>query len=333
MTKKLKILNAVLTLSIFLSPSLLAKRKVLYGADNRHSEDQSNNELHKRLAKSTAAMIENKYFISSDYSDGTVLIKGTTLEKSMNICADQKYSQIINVANCSGFLVGSDLLVTAGHCIRTELDCKNSKWVFGYGMDKVQAIPEVKISQNDVYSCSSIVNRALSRNSKNDFALVKLDREVIDREPLEFRSEGKIEDETKLVVIGHPSGLPTLIADGAKVRKNDNDFFFQANLDTFGGNSGSAVFDSETGLVEGILVRGEVDYIKDEARGCFVVKQCDDLNCRGEDVTRITVIPELAPGMTPKEPEARFNWNFNPDFDFNPGFDFDFFPDINIPRI
>jgi len=68
-----------------------------------------------------------------------------------------------------------------------------------------------------------------------------------------------------------------------------------ANLDTFGGNSGSAVFNAETGEVEGILVRGENDYVWSDENGsrCRVPQQCTNDACRGEDVTRITNIKTL----------------------------------------
>ncbi|WP_420540401.1 S46 family peptidase (plasmid) [Paenibacillus polymyxa] len=46
-------------------------------------------------------------------------------------------------------------------------------------------------------------------------------------------------------------------AVGAAVRDNPPNAFFVANLDTYGGNSGSPVFNSDTHEVEGILVRGE----------------------------------------------------------------------------
>jgi len=48
-----------------------------------------------------------------------------------------------------------------------------------------------------------------------------------------------------------------------------NPIFFDANLDTFGGNSGSPVFDARTNAVVGILVRGADDYR--EEGGCDVV--------------------------------------------------------------
>jgi V8-like Glu-specific endopeptidase len=89
------------------------------------------------------------------------------------------------------------------------------------------------------------------------------------------------------VVIGHPTGLPTKVSAGANVR-SVNDVYFVANLDTFGGNSGSAVFNAETGEIEGILVRGERDYRYNSARGCYVPNTCVNLGCRGEDSTLIT---------------------------------------------
>ena len=67
--------------------------------------------------------------------------------------------------------------------------------------------------------------------------------------------------------------------------------FFVCNLDTYGGNSGSPVFNSSTHELEGILVRGETDFIVTE-NGCRKSNVCpqNDPNfvCRGEDCTRST---------------------------------------------
>ena len=124
----------------------------------------------------------------------------------------------------------------------------------------------------------------------NDFALIQLDRKVTDRRVLEIRKKGKISKGEPLVVIGHPTGIPTKIADGANVRSLDGTYF-TANLDTYGGNSGSAVFNANTGVVEGILVRGATDYVS--RGGCQVTNVLGNNQGRGEDVTYITNIPEL----------------------------------------
>src|SRR5690606_13166453 len=105
-----------------------------------------------------------------------------------------------------------------------------------------------------------------------------------DRAPLSIRRSGSAQVGDELVVIGHPAGLPVKVAGGAQVRHLERDYFI-ANLDTFGGNSGSAVFNVHTGEVEGILVRGELDFIT--RNGCRVSNQCADSGCRGEDVTMI----------------------------------------------
>jgi V8-like Glu-specific endopeptidase len=192
---------------------------------------------------------------------------------------------------CSGFLVGDKYLVTAGHCITSEADCRSNKWVFDYKVDSADQL-NVSVPSTSVYSCKRIISRSLDQASQDDYAFIELDRAVTDRAPLSFRKEGKISQGEEILVIGHPTGLPTKITDGANVRSLRGKYFV-ANLDTYGGNSGSAVFNARTGVVEGILVRGENDYNYDSSRGCRVSNLCPDNGCRGEDVTFITNIKEL----------------------------------------
>lgn len=268
-----------------------ADRKVIYGEDHRLDIFETVNPVHLDLATSTAAMIPNS---SLSTEGGISVISGSSLE-SRGICKSERFADQITAANCSGFLVGEDLLVTAGHCIRSQRDCDGSQWVFDFGLKSAQQNDgsRFEVKTSDVYACSEIVERDLNRSSSDDYALIRLERRVSDRAPLTVRTKGRIEAGADLVVIGHPTGLPTKIADGSWVRENLNDVYFSSNLDTFGGNSGSAVFDSKTGMVEGILVRGSTDYKYDRNRGCRVPNVCDDDGCRGEDVTRITNINTL----------------------------------------
>jgi V8-like Glu-specific endopeptidase len=264
------------------------ENKVIYGDDNRLDLYETSDSLHLDLARSTAAMISNSKL--STLGDVTT-VSGSTLS-SRGICKTAKFAEQMTAANCSGFLVGEDLLVTAGHCIRTQSDCNNSSWVFDFAVE-VNGESAAQVPASSVYKCKSIVSRDLNRGSKEDFALLRLEKKVTDRPVLKVRTEGKVADNAAIVVIGHPTGLPTKVAAGANVRTNSNSVYFVANLDTFGGNSGSAVFDANNGTVEGILVRGETDYVYDSAQGCRVPKQCSNSECRGEDVTRITNIKKL----------------------------------------
>lgn len=259
--------------------------KVIYGDDNRRDIVDSTNSIYKELAKSTAAMISSSRLQTRGEN---VKVSGSAL----SLCSDEPFNGQPTAANCSGFLVAPDLLVTAGHCIRSMGDCRSYKWVFDFAKTEANQ-SEYNVAKSSVYGCKEIVERALDRSTSDDFALIRLDRAVTDREPLEYRKEGKIADNASILVIGHPTGLPTKISDGANVRTNTNGYYFVANLDTYGGNSGSAVFNAETGAVEGILVRGETDYTYDSSRGCRMSYHCSDDGCRGEDVTRITNIRAL----------------------------------------
>lgn len=259
--------------------------KVIYGDDNRMEPSESS-VFYQQLAISTAAQIPKK---NVSISDETATILGQMLI-NRNICEDQRFIHQSTAANCSGFLVAEDVLITAGHCIRTQSDCDRYYWVFDYIDDGTEA-GSLDIPASSVVECKEILDRQLNATTDNDYAVIRLKTKVIDRAPLSVRKEGKIEDNQHLVVIGHPTGLPVKIADDAYVRKNTNPVFFVTNLDTFGGNSGSAVFDAETGIVEGILVRGEDDYVWKD--GCKVPKHCEMDECRGEDVTRITSIEKL----------------------------------------
>lgn len=275
--------------ALVISAQAIANNKgfdVIYGEDNRQDVYASTNSAYVELSKSTAAMIDMGNLKSAP--NGEVKIDAETLE-DRGVCAKERFSKQISAANCSGFLVAPNVLVTAGHCIRSEADCRSYKWVFDYKVD-FEDQGAINVPASSVYSCKKIISRSLDGQTKDDYAVIELDRKATDRRPLSFRRTGKIAKGASLVVIGHPTGLPTKIADGAKVRTLSTKFFV-ANLDTYGGNSGSAVFNTSTSEVEGILVRGDTDYVQEGS--CQVSNVCTDQACRGEDVTYITNIDAL----------------------------------------
>ena len=274
----------------FLMPAGWAVDKVIYGEDNRVDVYASTNTMFMELSRSTAAQIP---YTNITYlrQDSKAEIKAENLG-DLGMCPEERFAGQVTAARCSGFLVGPDLLVTAGHCARTASDCSANAWVFDYKVDPNH--PQVnKVPIDSVYGCKEILSQTMDPDTMDDYALIRLNRRATNRPPLQYRREGKIEEGTPLVVIGHPSGLPTKIADGASVRSSEENAYFVANLDTYGGNSGSAVFDAETGIVEGILVRGDTDYEYAPGRNCRISKVCPKDGCRGEDVTRITNIKKL----------------------------------------
>lgn len=262
-----------------------AQPPVIYGEDNRRDIFAEKNPKYVEFARATAAKVPTLFMRTV----GREVIFRTMTLVDRGICASERFSNQTTVSMCSGFLVGPKTLVTAGHCMRNQNDCKNFRWVFDYSMTSQDQL-KVTVSPKSVYSCKKILSQKY--DAIDDYAVVELDRSVTDRKPLAVRKSGTISPGTPLLVIGNPSGLPTKIADGANVRHLDTNWF-TANLDTFVGNSGSAVINTETDEVEGVLVRGEEDYVDDPSQGCKVAKRCLDTECRGEDVNVITSIPGI----------------------------------------
>lgn len=290
----LKFTSCLLLAVVLSTSSVLARTKVIYGADNRVEVADSLNLQFQDYAQSTAAMIEKSKLIKKE--DRLTLATGT-LQEEFNVCTTERFYDQPAAAYCSGFLVAPDLLVTAGHCVIPASvggnQCERFSWVFDYRSD-VLDLEDMDASK--IYNCAEVLHHELNSEKRSDFALIRLDRPVSDRPYLNFRKEGKVELGTELVVIGHPSGLPTKIADGATVKGNTNEQFFVSDLDTYGGNSGSAVINSATGEVEGILVRGATDYVRTQ-EGCLVSNKCSQITpfgCGGESVSRITLVDILS---------------------------------------
>ncbi|MEK7390044.1 MAG: serine protease [Elusimicrobiota bacterium] len=262
--------------------------EVIYGSDDRIDLYQTKDARLLKMADSTVAL----------FSAGSITPRGArallnTMDygPSLNLCRDERFYDQITGAFCSGSLVAPDVVMTAGHCIKAQIDCDGAKLVFGFAVNKKGKLPR-EVAMKDVYSCTKILGREQVDDGA-DWALIKLDRPVKDHAPLKINKAGNIKEKTPLVVIGHPAGLPTKIAGGAKVTSNTASGYFVADLDTYGGNSGSAVFNAKTGLIEGILVRGETDYV---SRGsCVVSNVCKTSGCRGEDVTRANIVAAKLP--------------------------------------
>ena len=258
--------------------------KVIYGVDDRKEVYEITNSQIKDSIDSVVALIRNSNI--SDNGDGKSTIRTKIFGVSRNLCENEKFYNQPIAPFCSGFLVANNMIATAAHCVENPEDLKSIKFVFAFRMKNENEGPSV-IDNSDIYEGESIVKRVFDNNGP-DWAIIKLKRNVVgDHKPVILRRSGKISDNESVYVIGHPVGLPTKFADGANVRNNNNTSFFVCNLDTYGGNSGSPVFNSSTHELEGILVRGETDFIVTE-NGCRKSNVCPqndpNLVCRGEDL-------------------------------------------------
>lgn len=282
--------------------------KVIYGPDDRLDEYQVTDTNILGVGDSTCVHVLSSDI--TDNGDGTFTLASRTFNDFINaqyggpLCADEPFRDQPNPGCCSGFLVAPNIVATAGHCIENAGDCSNAVYVFGFVMTDATT-PVLTIDQSEIYYCDGIIDRS----DNPDWALIQLDREVTNHNPLEIRTSGKVADGQDLLVIGHPVGLPQKYANNATVSDNSPSNHFEANLDTYMGNSGSAVFNADTLVVEGILVLGQEDFVQDG--NCWRSNECPDTGCgtgNWESVTRTTAFSShLLPDLTISSSDISFN--------------------------
>lgn len=267
--------------------------RAIYGVDERREWHQVEDANVLRLARASVALFRGA---DTQISASNVKLKTSTLGEDQALCPGEPFADQATGAFCSGTLVREDVVLTAGHCLR-EVSNKPGlpyvnalSFVFGYRVEKPGASGTTSVGADQLYHGKQVLAGEFFQ--ARDWALVQLDRPVPKTvaEPVTTWNP-KVAKGQKVFVIGYPSGLPMKYAPNAEIRDVSNPAFFVANLDTFGGNSGSGVFDEATNALVGVLVRGETDYVKDETRSCMRAYVCPTSSCRGEDVTRINLVP------------------------------------------
>jgi hypothetical protein len=279
--------------------------KAIYGPDDRVEWHQIPPQV-QNVALASPALVKpaNISLVNGRYE-----LKTGTLERTYRLCPGEHFGAQPTAAFCSGVLVESDLVLTAGHCVREiartsiSVPAADIHFVFGFKVIDPKHGAETIFGEHQVYKGKEVVGGALKGRAwigkrlqsipddKEDWAVVRLSRAVsLDvAKPVTNWRTTDVEQGASVYVIGYPSRLPMKYAPGAKVRQLEPSFFV-ANLDTFGGNSGSGVFDAQNQLA-GILVRGETDYIRaSHNKACNIANVCPTSGCRGEDITRISLI-------------------------------------------
>lgn len=275
----------------------------IYGDDDRREVADSEAKM-QALSRSAVSLFLGSG-LSRDAGTGSygIIAAGSTLGSNRGMAPGQRFTDQVQGAYCSGALVGEDLVFTAGHCLKESgigaFDCARDKLVFGFAITEEEGAAPVKFAAKDVYGCKEIVSWKREDEPKTDYAVIRLDRKAAGRAPLAINRKGGLKTGDKLFVIGNPDGLPIKIAGGAKVRSMPEGApYFFTDLDTFHGNSGSPVFNARTFRIEGILVRGDNDYVGTSSGTRTEIFPQE--GGKGEEVTKISEIRDLLP-VTPFE--------------------------------
>jgi hypothetical protein len=251
-------------------------KRSIYGEDNRQEWWDVREEMQIRAGEATGALFAKEQVFPVD--SRTIQLPQKSMIEEYGACRDERFSEQPVGANCSGLLVGPDLFLTAQHCIPNQRECQKNLIVFGYEMDPNRASHRL-VDKAQVYQCIEVVQQ----NRSLDFSLIRLERPVSDRRPIEIREDSpEPEKNEELFMVGHPLGLPRKLTDQGRVwGKSRNNFV--SDLDAFGGNSGSPIFRAKDGQLMGILIEGAEDFISsEESNGCRRPKRCHSNSCEGE---------------------------------------------------
>lgn len=288
--------KTVLAIIIFVMSTFLYANvdKSIYGNDNRRliRNLNSNNSLDQTYLKFSASILAQiPTWRISDQNKNSISIETKTLKTGLKFCAEENFLDEPIVSSCTAFLVAPNMIMTAGHCIKDKFDCKKNTWVLDYhnSYDNLYIDNKISFSKEKTFQCAELITQA--ENQKVDYALIRLDRSIEDRPILKIRKSGKTDSKEPLILYGHPLGMPLMVSDQIFIRDNSQEYVFKTNADSFSGNSGSPLIGLNSELVEGILIRGDDDFIMDEKEKCNKTVKCLDKDCRGETVLRSSFLP------------------------------------------
>lgn len=238
------------------------RQPIIYGEDDRRQVYEVEDERLRALARESVAAFVSPRALSYD-ATGQVSIHAPTLGQSAGLCSGEAFADEPSLAFCSSVLIDDDLVATAGHCLgasRSEafVNCRSLAVVFNYLYDAAGQL--APLTAEDVYRCRRVVAWTPGNNVDPDFAVVQLDRSVRPGLSSAPFAPSEVEVGQHIHVIGFGAGLPAKIDSGAVATLNSPfSEYFTGATDTFGGNSGSPIFD-DAGQLLGLHVAGQPDW-------------------------------------------------------------------------
>ncbi|UXR65239.1 serine protease [Bdellovibrio bacteriovorus] len=198
--------------------------------------------------------------------------------------SELEWGEQSHLAFCSGVLMKSDVVLTAGHCITDEHTCENTVFVRNYRKN-------VPASEMEVFNCKKVSHRRHDFANGLDYAVVKLTETV--NAAAAQPDMVALREGAEIYSLGYPLGSPLKKADGKIRSAYANNGMMISELDVFEGNSGSPIYSKDRNKLIGILSSGENDFNDPtfgDAPTDVSVRHCLENECLGEFITPIEKI-------------------------------------------
>ena len=248
--------NLLLALSCLLAASNLAAMPIYNDSDDRQFTPEIQDKKLLRLSDATVMLVDAALIAP----DGTLSAK----KMRENICPDEPYADELHVGSCSGVLIAPDMVATAGHCVY-DTPIEGIRVVFGF----TQKNASPKVAPDQVYKVS-VAHAGGYPSPSQDIALLRLDRPAKGHTPVPIADKAPTRGQ-KLITAGHPLGTRQMVqGNGTVLKMSSENTFFRADLDVFGGQSGSPIFDASGRLVA--IMSGAVpgqDLYLDQKANCY----------------------------------------------------------------
>jgi len=235
----------------------------IYKNDDRKLISSFSRKNIREFSKSVGILIDKSLLKKIDVNFFEVESLSQTDQNGLNICIDQKFSNLKSLNACSGFLSGPDEFITAGHCFLNQNDCNEKVIIFDY--KKPIFGTKIKISKDNIHECQSIEKQLFDPDVDYDYAKIKL-KSLSNRKALTL-SKTMHNPNHSHAMIGFPLGQPMTVSTDVEIIGSNEDTL-SVRVDSFQGNSGSPLIDLDTGKVVGILSRGQEDFVYNEDRLC-----------------------------------------------------------------
>ncbi len=214
-----------------------------------------------------------------------------------------KHQRVPPLGICTCFLIGPNLIATAGHCLEKKKSTEAEILLDCYASESCDKMEQIRT--NPIYSIDSCL---FFRDDKLvDLAIYRLAEKVDSHQilTLDFSMPATLQ---ALYAWGHPYGLPLKFVDGSILAKVE-DNKCQTQLDMSAGNSGSPIFAQSTNQVIGVFVAGSRDYNENcgkmpdscifESKGCLDFETFQSFYSVKNEIEKL--IRETAENPNPKE--------------------------------